>query len=202
MSINIPANGLKRSNNLNWGKVLLRKTSNVIEILTDALTIIGYVIITVTILAASLSRYVFLSPLVWTVEIARLVFIWVVLLGVSTTEREDAHFQINTFVERFPRSVKVVVKLFADLVVIASLIILFFISLPYVHQGSRGISPVLQLPLSYVYISLPIGVVLTLLVRLQKLWYHIHEITNFSPSKIKHICDAEQIAHRVKSEGK
>jgi len=202
MSTNIPDNGLKRSSNLNWGIVLLRKTSNVIEILTDVLAIIGYVIITVTILAASLSRYVFQSPLVWTVEVSRVVFVWVVLLGVSTAEREDAHFQINIFVELFPRSVKVVVKLLSDLVVIASLIILFFISLPYVHQGSRGILPALQLTYNYVFISLSIGVVLTLLVRLQKVWYHIQEITNFSPSKIEHIWDMEQIAPRVKSEGK
>lgn len=202
MNINITDNGMKKSSNPNWGIVLLRKIPNVIEILTNAFAIIGYVMLTVTILAATLSRYVFQSPLTWTVALSRLVFIWVVLLGVSTAERENAHFKINIFVERFPCSLKVFIKLLADLIVIATLIILFFISLPYVHQGSDQVDPVIRISFNYFYISLPIGVILTLFARLQKIWHRIREISNFSQLKIAHIRDKEQIAHQVKKEGK
>src|SRR5665648_653809 len=47
-------------------------------------------------------------------------------------------------------------------------------------------SPVLQLPLNYVFISLPIGVVLALLSRLRKVWNYIHEVRTSGMSQTKH----------------
>jgi len=179
-------NKKKRSINLNWGILLLQKILNLIDILTEALVILCLVVITLTVFLAALSRYVFVSPIAWTIEIARFFFIWMVLLGVSITEKYEAHFRVTTFVDSLSQSVRISVNLLADLVVIITLIILFFTSLPYVEQGSRGISPVLQLPLNYVFISLPIGVVLALLSRLRKVWNYIHEIRTSGMSQTKH----------------
>jgi len=171
-------NKKKRSINLNRGILLLQKILNLIDIITEVLVIIGVVVISLTVFLAVLSRYVFVSPIVWTIEIARFFFIWIVLLGVSITERYEAHFRVTTFVDSLSQSVRIYVNLLADLVVIITLVILFFISLPYVEQGSRGISPVLQLPLNYIFISLPVGAVLALIARLRKVWHYIHEIRN------------------------
>jgi C4-dicarboxylate transporter DctQ subunit len=179
-------NKKKRSINLNWCILLLQKILNSIDILTEALVIVGVVVITLTVFLAVLSRYVFVSPIVWTIEIARFFFVWIVLLGVSITERYEAHFRVTTFVDTLSQSVRIFVNLLADLVVIITLIILFFISLPYVEQGSRGISPVLQMPLNYLFISLPIGVVLALLSRLRKVGHYIYEIRNSGMSQTKH----------------
>lgn len=176
----------KSSINLNWVILLLQKILNLIDILTEVLVIIGVVVITLTVFLAVLSRYVFVTPIAWTIEISRFFFIWVVLLGVSITERYEAHFRVTTFVDTLPQLARISVNLLADLVVIITLIILFFISLPYVEQGSRGISPILQLPLNYVFISLPIGIVLALLSRLRKVGHYIHEVRNSGMSQAKH----------------
>ena len=187
----------KRSINLNWILLLLQKILNLIDILTDVLVILGLVAITLIVFVEVLARYVFMSPISWSIEIVRLFFVWTILLGVSITERFDAHFRVTAFVDFLPKKVGIFVNLLAELVVIITLIILFFISLSYVEQGSRGISTVLQIPLNYLYVSLPIGIVLALCSRLRKVWNSFRGIRNFSRSEVKVISTPrlEQIDH-------
>jgi TRAP-type C4-dicarboxylate transport system permease small subunit len=176
---------MKRKNNLKQIVLLLQRFLNSIDILTQLIEILALVVITITVFLGVLSRYVFTNPIVWTVEISRFLFIWITLLGISITERNEAHFRVTAFVDFLPQKTQVFVNLLADLIVIIILIILFFISLLYVQQGSRGLSPVLELPLNYFYISLPIGVVLALFPRLRKTCNSFLKIKNFNKSEVK-----------------
>ena len=59
----------KRSINLNWILLLLQKILNLIDILTDVLIILGLVAITLIVFVEVLARYVFMSPISWSIEI-------------------------------------------------------------------------------------------------------------------------------------
>jgi len=59
----------------------------------------GLVVMEVCILFAGVvSRYVFDSPLLWTDELANLLFLWLAMLGTVVALRRDGHMRLTTFV--------------------------------------------------------------------------------------------------------
>ena len=64
------------------------------------------------VLAQIVSRYAFNSSLSWTEEASRYLMIWGVLLGVSLSYLNGYLISIETFVKRFPASVKKVIRVF------------------------------------------------------------------------------------------
>ena len=52
-----------------------------------------------------LSRYTGLIPrYIWTEEIARFCFVWIIMIGAMIAVRDDAHFDVNVLPKARPRS--------------------------------------------------------------------------------------------------
>src|SRR5664280_892548 len=53
-------------------------------------------------LAGVISRYVFHNPLVWSDELASILFLWLAMLGAVVAFRRGAHMRMSTLVARAP----------------------------------------------------------------------------------------------------
>ena len=53
-----------------------------------------------------IARYVFHRPLLWTEEVAKLAFTWLVFLGAAIAARHNEHIRVDTLVELFPRPLR------------------------------------------------------------------------------------------------
>jgi len=102
-------------------------------------------------------RYVWDSPLGWSEEVARFLFVWVSFLGAANLVRIGQHVSVKTFVEMFPPVIRIFSEVIGHLVVICCCI-MFFV-------GGYGItikewiqrSPALQIEMGWVYLVIPIA---------------------------------------------
>jgi TRAP-type C4-dicarboxylate transport system permease small subunit len=144
-------------------KVVLRAFDG----LCDATSILILWSTVVVVFLQILARYVFKAPLVWTEEVARFAFIWLAFVGVAVTERQNAHFRITFLVEKAPPRLRYAIWALVELCILATLLLLFFEAVKYTEIGGHNVSAVMQLRLSYIYVSLPVFVVLAFVNRLR-----------------------------------
>ncbi len=117
------------------------------------------------------SRYVLNDPSSWTDELARYLMIWFGLAGASYLFGKNGHLAITLFIGSMKEAYQKYFYLLINLVSIT------FINVAMVKGGIQLIgrtgtqlSPALQLPMSYVYMILPIsGVLMTLYIILNTL---------------------------------
>jgi TRAP-type transport system small permease protein len=98
-------------------------------------------------------RYGFSSGLRVSVELSRLGFVWVVMLGAVVVLRRGEHLAVTEFSEAFfPRAVPLLRRL-AWIVILVSVSMLFWGSLRQTIANWQNISPLTGLPTGLVYLS-------------------------------------------------
>ncbi|WP_180994436.1 TRAP transporter small permease [Bacillus sp. Marseille-P3661] len=102
-------------------------------------------------------RYVFEAPTTWQDEVARILLVWGILIGASATLRENNHISMELVYRFFPNSMKKVVDIFGNLVILAFFIFImvsgFEIVMQKVHTGQESLN---GFPLSVIYSILPL----------------------------------------------
>ncbi|MGQ9368530.1 TRAP transporter small permease [Azospirillum sp. ST 5-10] len=78
-------------------------------------------VIVVLVFAAGLMRW-FGHPLVWSVDLAQLLFVWVAFLGADMALRKRAHIGIDYVVKRLPVRVRAILELVLGAVVLGFLL--------------------------------------------------------------------------------
>jgi TRAP-type C4-dicarboxylate transport system permease small subunit len=142
------------------------KMHKIINKVVEVTSVTVLAILTFVVFYSVLLRYAFKSPLAWSEEIARYLFIWLIFLGISVAEQYGEHFKIELFIEMVPPKVRIVIEIVLNSLIFYALYILFREGINYYNQGKGGLSTITQMPLSYVYLALPVATVLTFLNRI------------------------------------
>ena len=132
---------------------------SIIERVCEFVTIIGLVIVVLLIIAQVIGRYVFANPVYWSEELARYVFIWTTLFGVSLALRRSQLVGVDFFVEKFRVRYQKWCKA-VGLLLIAGFIFVFTrsgIVLLNIAKKGNTISPALTIPMYYVYYIFPVA---------------------------------------------
>ncbi|MGO4836568.1 TRAP transporter small permease, partial [Rhizobiaceae sp. 2RAB30] len=93
----------------------------------------------------------------WTEEIARYALIWVIFLGAGIVCRYSGLIAVDMLPHALPSPFGGYVKAVAILVTIAFFGTLVWVGLQFAASGAIETSPVMRVPMSYVYMSVPIG---------------------------------------------
>jgi len=101
----------------------------IIERVIDAAAIAAFCGIFLCVLVQVVLRYAFNSPLTWSEELARYLFIWCAFLGWIIASRRNSHLAMTFVVDRFPGRVQVTM---AALVQLATLVFAWLL-------GTRGL---------------------------------------------------------------
>ncbi|WP_163580912.1 TRAP transporter small permease [Gracilibacillus saliphilus] len=108
-------------------------------------------------------RFVVNNPLVWAEEVTLALFVWLIFIGVSSTMKRDAHIGIDYFVRRLPSSLRYIVDLLRYFTIYFVLIIVFILlGLTITIQAEMKVTSVLRISYSYIYISVFLGGLLSL----------------------------------------
>lgn len=103
-----------------------------------------------------LSRYTGLVPrYIWTEEIARFAFIWMIMVGAGIAVRDGSHFDIDLLPEPKTPKGQLAAKLFVDLTIAAVGVIFLFWGWDFAVLGSRQTSEIAGLPMLSIYIAWP-----------------------------------------------
>ena len=113
------------------------------------------------------ARYVFRAPFEWTDEFAIYGFIWLCFLGAALAEKNNRHFRVTVLVEKLGPKARLIIDILLHILLFFILYRFFLDSVKYYQQGKSGISTIMQIPLSYIYVAMPICVGLMFLNRIK-----------------------------------
>ncbi len=118
-------------------------------------------------------RYLPMTPLRWTEELARLTFIWFSFLGSAMTLSRLQHLSIDYFFLKLDERTQKLFNSFAWLVMAFFSTIIAFYGMRLTGIVAMQRSPMLQLPMSYFYAAVPVGGILLAFYALVSFAYSI-----------------------------
>lgn len=104
-----------------------------------------------------LSRYTGVIPrYIWTEEIARFCFIWIVMIGAMIAVRDGTHFDVD-ILPRLGRKADAILRLFSHLAMLAVALIFVAYGYGFAKFGSIQTSEIAGLPMLTIYIAWPLA---------------------------------------------
>ena len=149
----------------------MRRFLNLYESILVVLTTSMLTIFTVVIAYQVFSRYVdFVPRFMWTEEISRFSFIWMLFLGAAVAVRKGTHFLIDLI----PKQTK---EQYGNLLDVVVLLVICFVALSmvvggvrFVEMGFKRISTTSGIQLAWIYLSIPVSGASIAVFTLEKLW--------------------------------
>jgi len=140
-----------------------------IQLVSDRLDQISKVVCVVLILFMALEviiavffRYVLFAPLRWGEELARLVMIWIGMLGIAIALKDGDHIGIVTMVSRLNKRQRAWCNLVSHLFVSVFLVILLYFGLLQTIRAWNIILPALLIPWTWPMLAVPCATVVQL----------------------------------------
>src|SRR5699024_1948143 len=104
----------------------------------------------------TLSHQGFGTPLVWSEQLSKLLFIYAGYIGVVASIKDKSHVAIDVVLNKLPPKVRKWVELFNQIIILAALIAVFIISIPIVQNQTHLTIVSLNISQVYLYLALPI----------------------------------------------
>ncbi|MGG1397425.1 TRAP transporter small permease [Bacillus salipaludis] len=118
-------------------------------------------------------RFVLGEPLKWTEEVTLALFVWFTFLGASVVEKENGHVGIEYFVEKLSPSLKRIVFIFREIVLIfISLFVFTYLGSQLTAQAATRLTPVLRISYTYIDVAVVLGGIFSaihIIVRVSKM---------------------------------
>jgi TRAP-type transport system small permease protein len=115
-------------------------------------------------------RYVLGSPLVWSEEVARYLYIWTCFLGAPIALRRGNHIVITLFVDWMPAQVGRAISIFWHIVAFLFLVELAIQGAILTARSHTLIAITVPIPWSLIYVVVPISAVLMMLETVEAIW--------------------------------
>lgn len=141
-----------------------------------------FIIMTILLFVQVVTRYCFGHAVTWAEEVATILFVWMVYLGVAAAVLSRKHLKIDAFVEMLPFKAKKTLLIIFNVIFLAfSLYIIFpMMSLVNNYAAKSATSPILKIPKALSYVVMPLCFLLTA-IRL------VQEIIRLSKEKEKEL---------------
>lgn len=125
-------------------------------------------VIALVILLNVIMRYVFKHPLPWPEELARYCYVYSGMFSAGYCLRRNVNFRVDLIYKAFPRPVQIVIEYVGKLIVLFLYTFMAYSSISLVQQ-TTSMSTAMQIPMKYIYLSIPIGMTLGVIRAVQDL---------------------------------
>jgi len=103
-----------------------------------------------------ISRYTALIPsYIWTEELSRFLFIWMVMLGAMIGIREGTHFEVDVWPELSPRA-NALLRIVSHIFVLIFALVFVYWGIKFVQFGWNQESELAELPMPFIFLAWPI----------------------------------------------
>ncbi|WP_082145597.1 TRAP transporter large permease subunit [Microvirga massiliensis] len=123
----------------------------------------------VVLLAGIIARYVFHSPIVWSDELAGILFLWLAMLGAVIALQRGEHMRMTAIVGMLPPRAQAFLDVVAMAAALAFLILLIYPAYEFAADEVWVTTPALEIANSWRAAALPVGIGLMMLVALLRL---------------------------------
>jgi tripartite ATP-independent transporter DctM subunit len=123
----------------------------------------------VILFAGVVSRYVLHSPLIWSDELASILFLWLAMLGAVVAFRRAEHMRMTAVVASASPRMRAYLDVVATCAALAFLLLVIWPAYDYAYEESFITTPALQIPNTWRAAALPVGTCLMALFALLRL---------------------------------
>ena len=103
------------------------------------------------------ARYTHLIPsYIWTEEMARFLFIWMIMLGAMIGIREGTHFEVDVWPE-LGRRANAALRIVSHLFVLVFALVFLYWGIKFVEFGWYQESELAELPMPFIFIAWPLA---------------------------------------------
>ena len=150
-----------------------RKFTSAYSWLLSWLLVISVAILIIPVSLQIFSRYTALIPsYIWTEEMARFLFIWMIMIGAMIGVREGTHFEVDLW-PRLGRRAEAAVKLVASLGVLALGLVFVWAGIEFTRFGWNRTSELADLPLWMIHVAWPLTGVTWLVFLGEQMWDNV-----------------------------
>ena len=104
-----------------------------------------------------ISRYTALIPsYIWTEELSRFLFIWMVMLGAMIGIREHTHFEVDVWPDLGPKA-SALLRIVSNVFVLVFALVFVWWGIAFVRFGWNQLSELAELPMPYIFIAWPLA---------------------------------------------
>ena len=110
----------------------------------------------------------FIPRYIWTEEMARFCFIWVILVGSMIAVKDGTHFAVDLLPKAKTSRGEAISRMFADFWIFVTALIFIIWGWPLVQFGLLQTSEMAELPMVFIYIAWPLAGVTWILFLIEK----------------------------------
>ena len=154
----------------------MRWFTNILNKIIEYGLIISLALLSIIVSLEVFSRYFFKISLLWSTDINRFLFIYLVFLGAVIGVRDQSHLNIDVLTKKFPKKLQKLLNIIINLIILVFLIILVIAGLIFVLSSITQVTPYLRISISYYYLAIPLSAI----VMIYFLFFHLKDqIKNF-----------------------
>lgn len=154
----------------------------------ESLLLFFLVVMTVSMSAQIVARYVFSNPLTWSEELARFCFVWSGFLSISYCFQKQISIKITQLIEALPKRAQAAMRVIEKLIMLTFYFYMIPFSWDYLARAiaSGQLSPALQIPMSVIQVAPLVGFALSVIRLVQSLGGEVHILlTGKEPESMK-----------------
>jgi TRAP-type C4-dicarboxylate transport system permease small subunit len=142
----------------------------IIQKINELLCIIALTIMVILVFSQVLGRYVFGWSVSWGEELTRFLLVWISFLGVALAAKKRANINIDAFVNLLHGKAKIAVDVLGDNLNLAFWVYVGLSGISMLTQNGDQSSPAMQVPMSVIYIAIPVCGLLIFLYIIEEYW--------------------------------
>ena len=128
------------------------------------------------------SRYTALIPsYIWTEEMARFLFVWMIMIGAMLGIREGAHFEVDLW-PRLSLRADAALRLLSNLAVLVFALVFVWAGIEFTRFAWNRISELAELPLWLIHVAWPVTGFTWLVFTGEQMWDHLRVLARGTPA--------------------
>ncbi|GGK02494.1 tripartite ATP-independent periplasmic transporter DctQ [Lentibacillus kapialis] len=138
---------------------MIKRSLNAVDDAVSTIALVGVILLTGL---NVLFRYIFNTPIAWSMEVALGLFVWFVFIGISSTMKREGHVGVDFFVKKLPTPLRI----FSEFIRAAA--IYYVLIYVFIYLGSNltltatgKLTPILGISYQWINIAIPIGGAIT-----------------------------------------
>jgi TRAP-type C4-dicarboxylate transport system permease small subunit len=120
-------------------------------------------------------RYVLKNSLYWSEEIMRYMNIWTIFLGISIGIPRNSHVAIDAIIRSLKGKARFMVTMFVYLASLVFFAMMLFVGIKFTLYNMGQLSPAMMLPMSMIYMAIPISGFFSILFMIGEIMKYIKE---------------------------
>lgn len=117
------------------------------------------------------SRYFIMIPrYIWTEELARFCFIWMIMIGAMIAVRDRTHFDVDLLPRSRSPKINFLAQLVVHLAILMMALSLMFWGIDFYNLGARQKSEIFGLPMHWIYVAWPLAGATWTLFTFEHIW--------------------------------